>query len=565
MKVKKAPSGALSAKRMRRQGWLLLGFWLLLAAALGQWLLSAFRSAAQQLNQSIVNIWQSAQLQSVDAYRVATKVFTIPSDSILSIEDSLLMPLSNIRTITIENRKGGAVSTGQKPVSHSSVEIHEKRVQLCSPNGIPKTCRKTDGMQATDCEGEGSVPYVHDRSLFTKATPRIAVSQRSPVGSMRASKGVARGDDSADSLKVFLTQTEGMNTIVIDHGAPSTRSKQLIISAVDPNVASSIDTAKLRREFTKLIQGRKLRVHWRVIGVSELAADSAQLWVDAGDGRFLVASVDNRLVALAWGMLPAVLGVVFVLLLAGGTLRAFYKSQRGLYRLMLFQRDFARNMAHEMRTPLATLRLLLESLSRNDDSRSEKKQTQYLSLASQETDRLITLAERLSAAARTGDANLQLRVERIDLMDLLRASIALFQPAAAQANATISLSDVECGVLFVEMDGIYLRSVVDNLIDNAIKYGGRGVQLAIAAEQRLDSTVVRFADNGPGIAPEHAARVFERFYRVPTGDRLPVRGLGVGLFFCREAMRAHGGDIALQSEPGRGCCFTITIPSQHGA
>lgn len=149
-------------------------------------------------------------------------------------------------------------------------------------------------------------------------------------------------------------------------------------------------------------------------------------------------------------------------------------------------------------------------------------------------------------------------------MELLRTCVALFEPARAQVDAEIVLPSVDNGVLFVEMDGVYLRSVVDNLIDNALKYGGKGVRLTISLEQGAAGMSIAFSDNGKGVAPEHAKHLFDRFYRVPTGNRLPVRGLGVGLYFCREAMRAHGGDITLVSEVGKGCCFTLLIPSHCG-
>lgn len=493
-----------STRRLRLQGWLLMAVWWLLAAALGHWLYSSFLSAVAQQQEAIVSLWKGAQLHAVDPYRVATKVFSLSSDSVVAISDSLLPPPSSVRTIKIKRQMDGDNSVIHKVISSSS-----------SPS---------------------------------KSSAYSVVS----VG------------DAAKEGSVSVQKAEGVEMIVIGRNDPHLSSRQVIISTVDSNVANSIDTAKLRSEFTRQLEGRKLRARWQVVAAEALEADSAQLYVDAGDGNYLVAEVENQRAALLWGLLPAGLGVAFVLLLAGSALLAFYKSQQRLYRLMLFQQDFARNMAHEMRTPLATLRLILESLRQHNDAPRGDKHTEYLALASRETDRLISLAERLSAAVRSGDAKIVLSLARIDLMDLLRDSIAMFQPAAAQANATITLTEFPNGVPFVDTDVVYLRSVVDNLIDNALKYGGNGVELVISVEQHDRVSQVHFADNGPGISPEHAQRVFDRFYRVPTGDRLPTRGLGVGLFFCREAMRALGGDIALQYNHGIGTCFTITIPTQLG-
>ena len=491
-----------SERRLRRQGWLLLGVWVLLAAALGQWVYASYRAVKGQLDEGVVSMWQGAQLQAVDAYRVATKVIN------LGLGDSVV--------------------------------LHD--IQLSDSLGSPAATVKSSSGKSSNIQVSATV---------VKVSPGVHGD-------------ITVQEDTTKSVRAIVQQSNGVNAIFIDGGDSQASSTKVLVSEIDPRVAHSIDTAKLREEFTQQMAGKGLDVRWSVEDVAALADSSAQLWVDAGDDSYLIARVEGQRGVVAWQMLPLVLGVFVALVLAGVALLAFYRSQRQLFTVGVFQRDFARNMAHEMRTPLATLRLLLESLRHGEASRYEGKKEESLALAEQETDRLITLTERLSAAVRSGEANLPLAVERIDLMELLRTCVALFESARVQVDAEIVLPSVDNGVLFVEMDGVYLRSVVDNLIDNALKYGGKGVRLTISVEQGAAGMSIAFSDNGKGVAPEHAKHLFDRFYRVPTGNRLPVRGLGVGLYFCREAMRAHGGDITLVSEVGKGCCFTLLIPSHCG-
>ena len=475
--------------------------WLLLVVAFGQWLYTAYRAARVQLSEGVHSMWQAAQLQAVDAFRVATIVINSGADSVHVREQLQQIPPAAIHAMTI--RKG-----------------------------------------------------VSSRSVDTIGTER-----NGDVIELQVDRRVLHSGDSMSGTVAIADRALGYSVIVLDGSDAESTSHQILDSGIDPRIANAIDTMRLRAEFTRQMAGQRLGVQWRVEAEEGPGEDLARLEVEAGDGRYLVASVTGTQRVLVRRMLPLLIGVSLVLLLSGGALLAFYRMQRRLYRVSVFQRDFARNMAHEMRTPLATLRLLLERLKAGDDQPDTQKYAEYLELAYRETGRLTSLAERLGAAARSGDASLQLNVERIDLMALLRASVALFEPMQSRVGATIDLPDIENGTIFVEMDGVYLRSVVDNVLDNALKYGGAGVHIAIGVARRGGAVLVEITDDGPGVAPEHADKLFERFYRVPTGERLPVRGLGVGLYFCREAMRAHGGDITLGRAPGTGCRFTLRIPA----
>ena len=108
-----------------------------------------------------------------------------------------------------------------------------------------------------------------------------------------------------------------------------------------------------------------------------------------------------------------------------------------------------------------------------------------------------------------------------------------------------------------------LRQVFINIMDNAIKYSGDSPHIQITAEERNGSVIIRITDNGIGIEEEHLAHIFDKFYRVSNSKRPPVRGYGIGLFYVKTMIHMHNGTIRVESQPGKGSCFIITLPQTH--
>ena len=123
---------------------------------------------------------------------------------------------------------------------------------------------------------------------------------------------------------------------------------------------------------------------------------------------------------------------------------------------------------------------------------------------------------------------------------------------------------IECDeTVVIAADRYHLQSVVTTLIDNALKYGGQPIRITLSAEKRNRTTEIRVADNGCGIAREHLPHLFEKFYRVPSGDLQRPRGYGLGLYYARQVIEAHRGQIDIESRTGHGTTIIIKLPDNE--
>ena len=217
-------------------------------------------------------------------------------------------------------------------------------------------------------------------------------------------------------------------------------------------------------------------------------------------------------------------------------------------------RRFTSDAAHELRTPLAALRAVGEvGLAKNGDRAQSRE---VIASMLEETNRLTRLVDGLLELSR-GDARTALSgTEPVDLVALARSVCEQLEVLAAERDQALTLSGAECAE--VRGDPASLRRAVTNLVDNAIRHGPPSAPIRVHVD--ADSATVRLAveDEGPGVAEEHRARIFDRFYRVDPSRKGASSGLGLAL--ASQAVRAHGGDIEHVTRPGGGTTFRATLP-----
>jgi PAS domain S-box-containing protein len=215
-------------------------------------------------------------------------------------------------------------------------------------------------------------------------------------------------------------------------------------------------------------------------------------------------------------------------------------------------------VSHELKTPLAGLRLALHLLLEETVGPLEPRQVELLVDARDNAERLLRTIEQLLALARLEQGWKALQVRPVPPADLLRSAA---DEAAPRAEAKHLRLTVEVGpdLLPVAADQVRLGAALDNLVDNAIAFTDPGGAVTLSAAADGDGRVrLTVADTGVGIPAEHLPHLFEKFYRVPGGDRPGSTGLGLAI--VREVVQAHGGDVSVESEPGRGTAFHVTLP-----
>ncbi|MCW3064936.1 MAG: sensor signal transduction histidine kinase [Solirubrobacterales bacterium] len=217
------------------------------------------------------------------------------------------------------------------------------------------------------------------------------------------------------------------------------------------------------------------------------------------------------------------------------------------------RRRLVADASHELRTPLAAMRAELDVTLLYDELSPAARRV--LESSREEVERMTALVGNLLTLASIDEGQLHLRREEADVGALLEAVAALLARLAADAGVELAV-EVAGEPVHVVGDRERIREVAVNLATNAIKFAGRGARIRLATS--ADGFLV--ADDGPGIAPDAQARVFDRFWRAEDSRTREHGGSGLGLAICREIVDAHGGRIDLESKPGRGACFRVTLP-----
>lgn len=250
-------------------------------------------------------------------------------------------------------------------------------------------------------------------------------------------------------------------------------------------------------------------------------------------------------------MLAAVAGALIYLL------RTLFR-QKTLEEMRL---DLTHNITHELKTPIAVANAandaLLDFGAADDPARRER----YLTVIREQLAALGAMVQRILTMSVEEREEFTLRRERFALGALLDETAAKFR-MKARGRAEITVR-VEPADLAVTADRFHLGHVLDNLVDNALKYSGERVSVLLAARRTAKGVELRVADDGIGMDRTAQAHIFEKFYRVPTGDRHDVKGFGLGLYYVRLIVTRHGGTVSVESSPGRGSTFTLILPDEE--
>ena len=224
--------------------------------------------------------------------------------------------------------------------------------------------------------------------------------------------------------------------------------------------------------------------------------------------------------------------------------------------------DFINNMTHEFKTPLATVSLAVEALQDPELSNQDKFRARYLGIIKEENKRLVSQVENVLQAAALDKKDFKLKIEKINLSDLLESNVDQMSLQLEKRKGKISfLNKLKDPV--IEGDAFHITHIINNLLDNANKYSPEKPVIKIEAKDDGDEVIVSIQDQGMGMTKESQRKIFDKFYRVPTGNLHDVKGFGLGLSYVKTMLEAHNGDIHVHSELGKGSTFTINLPKKQ--
>jgi two-component system phosphate regulon sensor histidine kinase PhoR len=230
-------------------------------------------------------------------------------------------------------------------------------------------------------------------------------------------------------------------------------------------------------------------------------------------------------------------------------------------RIDRIRRDLMNNLTHELKTPISTIGLAAEALGDPDMRRNEDSMRHYTSLIREESKRLTVLVENVLQASLADSGAMRFFPQPLNVHDVLKEVVRTNAIQIHKRGGRVELV-LEAANPVVDADKIHMTNVAYNLMDNAMKYAKSHPHLVISTAQLPDGLMIKFKDNGIGIAKEHLGKVFDRLYRVPTGNVHDVKGFGLGLSYVKTVVERHGGEISVESEPGKGSTFIVRLPRQ---
>jgi len=258
------------------------------------------------------------------------------------------------------------------------------------------------------------------------------------------------------------------------------------------------------------------------------------------------------------------LPIIFSFILLGISILSFtllYRNMQQQRRLAELKNEFISNITHELKTPIATVGVAIEALKNFNALQDPQRTREYLDISSNELQRLSLLVDKVLKLSMFEKKEIELRLETLDLTTLAEEVEASMRLQLEKQHAQLTLT--HSGDTTIQGDRLHLLSVIFNLVDNALKYstGAPSIQIELTGTEKDVQLSVK--DNGIGIASEYQEKIFEKFFRVPTGDTHNAKGYGLGLSYAAHVVKKHGGIISVDSQPGLGTRFTVIIPRQQ--
>lgn len=376
--------------------------------------------------------------------------------------------------------------------------------------------------------------------------PRLEAGRRDEVGALARSLNSMAGqlreridrltEDRGKLQTILAAMADGVVAVdaeqrVLHLNAPAGR-----ILGADPASAS----------------GKPFRSVSRVLEVAEALEEVIRTGVGRHREVLLAAFPKDRVLEIQTGPIPgesagAPAGAVVVL-----------HDVTELRRLEAVRRDFVANVSHELKTPLTAVRGIVETL-RDDRQMPEDTRERFLRKLDEQSRRLAGIVTDLLSLARVESGREDIERERLDFRATVQESLRALSGSAEDRGIVLS-ARLPSEEVPIQGDRPSLRLLVDNLVDNAVKYTSSGGRVDVRLARNGTWALLEVEDNGIGIAPEHRERLFERFYRVDTARSRELGGTGLGLAIAKHVALAHDGDVTFESVSGEGTTFRVRIP-----
>jgi signal transduction histidine kinase len=417
-----------------------------------------------------------------------------------------------------------------------------------------------------DFKFEFNTDSILSKSMITESV-KSKPGQKPVVLPAGKSKIIVRIDDSSKSINPG------------NHGQSAVMSRDLVLQGVKLFVNSSQDssgrqieqieswtqkpdTALLKLEFFNRLTAidPSIRPVWTTDSITDKSGSRHTIRYSMVVGeKNLEAGVEGYSMVIIHQILPQMGFALLLILLTATAFIISFRSLKSQIALNNQRNDFIRNMSHELKTPVATVKVALEALKNFDRRNDPVLMDEYLEMATAETNRLEMLISRVMNISASNGEMIKSNPEQTDMGELIRDVLQAFKPRIEAEKAIVALN-LPDKCIKANIDRLHLQGVILNLIDNSLKYSIPPAEIEIGLSSEKNGIRISVSDRGIGIPPEYRTRIFEKFFRVPTGDRHNVKGYGLGLSYAEMVMKQHGGSIGFCEREGGGSIFELTLP-----
>jgi two-component system phosphate regulon sensor histidine kinase PhoR len=404
---------------------------------------------------------------------------------------------------------------------------------------------------------------------------------------LRVNETITMRSDETDTAKGYINITEKSARIEIftsDKNDSISRILRPLVTKMQRSKeprsfvfrfgSDSLDRDSIKFYFAKALDKAGIDAKFKVVNIKEPKRPPEDEPLRIPHGKFVseiipFSPMNHYAVSFAaapillWKEItPQLLFSIFLTLLTGVSFFAMYKNLRAQQRLMAIKNDFISNVTHELKTPVATVSVALEALKNFNALRDPQKTKEYLDIAQTELNRLTLMTDKILKTSVYEDQGINLKYETLNIDQLVDEVLSSMKLIFDKKQTQWRFEKI--GADFV-IDGSeeHLTNVLYNLVDNALKYSGENSRLTVALESRPEKIILNVQDSGIGIAKEYQDKIFDKFFRVPSGDVHNNKGYGLGLSYVASVVESHHGKISVESEIGQGSNFSISLPRKR--
>ncbi len=256
-------------------------------------------------------------------------------------------------------------------------------------------------------------------------------------------------------------------------------------------------------------------------------------------------------------IVPAIILILILILCSAFTVYILFRQKK----ISKIKNDFINNMTHEFKTPISTISLASQMLKDQTLKTTPENINRYSTMISDESTRLSFQVEKILQMAVFDEVDMKLKLKTLQLNDIIEKQVPNFRINIEKCNGAI-FTHLAADLREIQADEVHISNIIANLLDNALKYSKEIPEITITTKNKNGSILLSIADNGIGIAKEDQKMIFERFYRVHTGNVHNIKGFGLGLSYVKKVIEAHKGTIEVESVLNKGSKFTITMPAK---